>query len=209
MVKIDDKSTLHVPAGSLFGENIQGLRNLRFHLGSMLNQRAAQIVFAHEKKCELDTSVPYFDISSSWLKNSFKNSIVFMKKARTLSFWYNWTSFYGNSISRPLLWAALAASVQIFIITLTDATLPPTNCVAGTNGWISSLCSNDIANVLLRNSIASIEPIINPAAVLIGKSFIPVKYILIALFQVAQGLFSITMIALTIIAIRRKFKFQS
>ncbi|MCK5603013.1 hypothetical protein KAR91_14110, partial [Candidatus Pacearchaeota archaeon] len=207
-IEIDDESTLYAPNVVPYELNTQGLRNLRFHIGTMLNHQAAQIVFAYEKKCELDTTNPYSDISSFLSKNSLRNSFVFIRRMRSISFWYNLTSFYGNSIIRPMLWIGLAITLLLIAIAVTDATLQPVACEMGASGWISSLCECRNTNIFLRNLIASIESTINPMATLVGKSFVPSKYIWISFLQSLQGLFSITMIALTIIAIRRKFKFQ-
>lgn len=164
----------------------QPYRNLRHHLLSMENSQMANLFHGHELKVERE---------SDTLTNNFISGAYYL------------FSNYGSSVLRPILLLIFVAAITVIWSYNIDGavlTLP----VKYYTGWREALVTLNSEGNWHRSFLLSAQSIINPVSVFGVKQLVVAKTGSLATWVFFQSLFSIIFIALSIFAIRRRFKIK-
>lgn len=165
----------------------QPYRNLRHHLRDLENAQMANLIHSAELAVERDD-------------DSLPNRII--------SRLYELFSDFGSSALRPLMWLVACAAVSFFATYLTSGTalaLQQDQYV----GWQSIFLRADYIGDAFKALYLSIQPVANPLGIFAKTPLLIAKSPWLALWLSFQGFVSVVLIALTIFAIRRRFKIAS
>lgn len=165
----------------------QPYRNLRHHLMDLENAQMANRIHSAELAIERDDDSPL---------------------NQAISRLYELFSDFGSSTLRPLVWLVALAVVSFFSTYLTSGTtlaLRPDQYV----GWQSIFSRTDYVGDVFKALYLSIQPIANPLGIFAKTPLLIAKSPWLALWLSFQGFISVVLIALTIFAIRRRFKIAS
>lgn len=165
----------------------QPYRNLRHHLRDLENAQMANLIHSAELAVERDD-------------DSLPNRII--------SRLYELFSDFGSSALRPLVWLVVFAVVSFSATYFTSGatlTLQPNQYV----GWQSIFLRTDCVGDAFKALYLSIQPVANPLGIFAKTPLLIAKSPWLALWLSFQGFVSVVLIALTIFAIRRRFKIAS
>ena len=167
-----------------FLRGAQPYRNLRYHLRSMENSLAANIIHSVELTTEREEDTT---------DNKF------------FGFLYQIISNYGASTSRPLIWLIGTFVLSFIIIYFSDGAVPLTDKSLYV-GWRSTLLCDGFRGEMAKSVLLSLQSSFNPLSIFGTKSFLIPKNFWIAALTAVQGVFSAIFIAFFIFALRRRFK---
>ncbi len=123
---------------------------------------------------------------------------------RFCSYVYDAVSFYGNLPERAfmnLVFLILFGAVLVFI---SDSALFTQNC-NNIESWASFLCGESLKSDLWRALYLSLESIIKPLSIINSTSLMTTTSPLVMIWLTLQSLLSVSIIAVIIVGIRRKF----
>ena len=164
----------------------QPYRNLRAHLRSLENSQGANLLHSAELAIERESD---------------------NKTNKVLSHAYELFSDFGSSASRPLIWLFLLWLVSFVTAFISDGAALA-YAANDYTGWRSLLMCNDLAGRGLRAAVLSFQQLASPLTIIGAKPLLIPKYLLLAVWAAIHSLFSAVLIALLILAIRRRFKMQ-
>lgn len=164
-------------------EGAQPYRNLRHHLRSLENAQMANLLHSAELAVERQ--------DDTWPN-------------RVISWLYELFSDFGSSALRPLLWLIGFVGVS-FVWTYMSA-----GAVLASEekliGWQEIFLRKDCAGDVLRSLYLAFQPIANPIGIFGKDPILVARFPSLAIWLSIQGMLSVVLIALTIFAIRRRFK---
>lgn len=168
----------------------QPYRNMRHHLMSIENGQMANLFHTLELAVEREDDSNF-------------NKIV--------SYTYEYLSDFGSSALRPILWWVLIGLIGSMVLLYTTPPVPAFDSSSTYyTGWRSSLiASNDPLNEAHRSIYMSYQSMLNPLGILGLKTLLVPAKGWQTFYLLFQGLLSAILIALTIFAIRRRFKINS
>lgn len=165
----------------------QPYRNLRYHLRSLENAQMANFIHSAELAVERD--------DDTWPN-------------RAISRLYELFSDFGSSALRPLVWLATLAAISFVWAYVADGpalTLERDRYIA----WQTIFLRTDWAGDVFKASYLALQPIANPLGIFGKTPLLIAKSPWLALWLSFQGFVSVVLIALTIFAIRRRFKISA
>ena len=118
---------------------------------------------------------------------------------------YQWFSNYGSSAIRPIIWLFVFAGITATWSYTTNGAMPVIRTpILG--DWRESVykCGNE--GNRYRSLILAAQPMVNPLSIFGTKSVVVPKTKKLAFWISVQSILSVVMIALSIFAIRRRFK---
>jgi hypothetical protein len=175
------------PTDKNMTQGAQPYRNMRHHLRSLSNMQMADLFHALELRTERR-------------QETWTNKVI--------SYLYDAFSDFGASILRPVLWLLLLG-VSVSYILITWAGAIPTHALESSAvGWQTTLLGNDILAPITRGFYLSFYSIVHPLGLFGGQPLLVASTRLLSGLLIIEGLFSATLIALTIFALRRRFKLQ-
>ena len=175
------RNTKHYPI-----EGPQPYRNLQAHLTKLENVPAVSFVRAAEQAIERE-------------KDTFFNKI--------LSYLYQWFSNFGSSALRPVIWLASLLALNIWLINHFDGAtraFPDEFYV----GWRENLLDTGTSGSISRASLLSLQSILNPFGIFGARAMVVAETGILNIWLGISGLFSGVLIALLILALRRRFKMR-
>lgn len=175
------RSTEHYPI-----EGPQPYRNLQAHLVKLQNNPAVSFIRAAEQAIERETDTSF---------NKF------------LSYLYQWFSNYGSSTFRPLVWLIALFVFNSLLIYCTDgsARVFPDDFYVG---WRESLLDPDAGGRVSRATLLALQSTLNPFGIFGARAMVVAETGLLNIWLGFSGLFSAVLIALLILALRRRFKMR-
>jgi len=187
-VKFLNNTQLDFNGGSgAFGIH-QSRRNMRAHLQSLENTDADRYMFAFEKRIERPKEPRLLRIASGA---------------------YDAFAFYGNSPGRSVGWLFWLFVFSVALIFSFDLTVVPEGCdKSQLNGWKENLCLNETKGRFYRALSFGTQSMVNPFGLFSGKSLVTAANMPTAIWSIFQSLFSLILITLTVLGLRRKFKTQ-
>ena len=165
----------------------QPYRNVRSHLRSLENSQMANLFHSAELAVERESDT---------------------RINRVLSRLYQCFSDFGSSALRPVLWLLGVFVVSAVIIFLSNGAMPAFTETNYYIGWRSVLLQKDICGQFVRAIHLAFQPIFNPLGIFSIRTYLVPSNGWIVTLLLIQGFFSVIWIALTIFAIRRRFKMQ-
>lgn len=165
----------------------QPYANMRHHLRSLENVRMADLFHTLELKTER--------CKETWTNKVFSRL-------------YEIFSDYGSSILRPALWLFLLGTLVSYILIAFDGAVPTNELRQGASGWQTALLGDDYYSRGLRGFYLAFYSIIHPLGVFGGQPILVASTPWLSTLLVIEGIFSATLIALMIFALRRRFKLQ-
>lgn len=175
------------PTDKHLPDKAQPYRNMRHHLRDLGNIRMADLFHALELKTER---------SEETLTNKFFNWL------------YEILSDYGASILRPILWLFFLGFLIALVLIECDGAVPTNALTRDASGWQAALLDDDIFTPRFRALYLSFYSIIHPLGLFGGQPVLIAKTPWLSSLLIVEGIFSATLIALTIFALRRRFKLQ-
>jgi len=167
-------------------ENAQAYRNLRAHLLALQNTVAADKFHALEQAVERETDTLF-------------NRIV----SRS----YEALSDFGGSILRPVVWLGLLTVASVLLIWIFDGAVRGLD-LSVYQGWRAGLLDNDAWGRVARAVTLGTQPLYNPLGIFGAKTLLVARSGWIAFWLSFQAFFSAVLVALTILAVRRRFKMK-
>ncbi len=167
-------------------EGPQPYRNLQAHLLKLENGPAVSFIRAAEQAIERETDTRF---------NKF------------LSYLYQWFSNYGSSTLRPVIWLAFLLAFNIWLIYQTDGAtraFPDEFYV----GWRENLLDTGNSGSISRAALLALQSILNPFGIFGARAMVVAETGLLNIWLGISGLFSAVLIALLILALRRRFKMR-
>lgn len=168
-------------------QGAQPYRNMRHHLRSLSNMQMADLFHALELRTERR--------QETWTN-------------KAISYIYDLFSDFGASILRPILWLLLLGVSVSYILITQDGAVPIRALESSAVGWQTALLGNDIAAPINRGFYLSFYSIIHPLGLFGGQPVLVASTQWLSSLLIIEGIFSATLIALTIFALRRRFKLQ-
>ncbi len=168
-------------------QGAQPYRNMRYHLRSLSNMQMADLFHALELRTERR--------QETWTN-------------KAISYIYDLFSDFGASILRPILWLLLLGVSVSYILITQDGAVPIRALESSAVGWQTALLGNDIAAPINRGFYLSFYSIIHPLGLFGGQPVLVASTQWLSSLLIIEGIFSATLIALTIFALRRRFKLQ-
>ena len=165
----------------------QPYRNMRHHMRSMSNMQMADLFHALELRTERR--------QETWTN-------------KAISYLYDWFSDFGASILRPILWLLLLGFSVSYILLTGDGAIPTRALESSAVGWQTALLGNDIAAPIYRGFYLSFYSITHPLGLFGGQPLLVASTHWLSGLLIIEGILSATLIALTIFALRRRFKLQ-
>lgn len=164
----------------------QPYRNLRTHLLKLENGPAVNLVHAAEQALERE-------------KDTGFNKI--------LSHLYEWFSDFGSSALRPFLWFVLILTANTELIYILDGAVifPQKELFFG---WREILMDGSDAGNLSRSMMLSFQSSYNPFGIFGARGFVEAQNIYLKAYLSISGFVSTILIALLVLALRRRFKMQ-
>lgn len=164
----------------------QPYRNLRAHLRSLENSHGSSLLHSAELAMERET-----DTNTNKL----------------LSHLYEQFSDFGSSTLRPIVWLFMFWLLTSVFLYLTNGAVLASTTDAYT-AWRKMLMSNDSAGEISRAAILSLQQLASPLTILGAKPLVLPRNMWIAAWSVVHSVFSGVLIALFVLAVRRRFKMQ-
>lgn len=168
-------------------QGAQPYRNMRHHLRSLSNMQMADFFHALELRTERR--------QETWTN-------------KAISYIYDLFSDFGASILRPILWLLLLGVTAAYILIILDGAVPTRALESSAVGWQTALLGDDIAAPINRGFYLSFYSIIHPLGLFGGQPLLVASTHWLSGLLIIEGIFSATLIALTIFALRRRFKLQ-
>lgn len=168
-------------------QGAQPYRNMRHHLRSLSNMQMADLFHALELRTERR--------QETWTN-------------KAISYIYDLFSDFGASILRPILWLLLLGVLVSYILITWDGAIPTRALESSAVGWQTALLGDDIAAPINRGFYLSFYSIIHPLGLFGGQPVLVASTQWLSSLLIIEGIFSATLIALTIFALRRRFKLQ-
>lgn len=167
-------------------EGPQPYRNFRAHMVKLENTPAVNFIHAAEQALERETDTRF---------NKF------------LGYCYEYLSDYGSSTLRPLLWFAIFLVFNATLIYWVDGTVQalPDEFYSG---WRTILLEPDVSSKLSRAIMLALQSIFNPFGVFGVRTLVVAQQVWLNLWLGISGLFSAVLIALFVLALRRRFKIR-
>lgn len=166
----------------------QPYRNMRYFLNAIGNHRMAHLfnacILALEREDE-----------RSWINNCFTRS-------------YDILSDFGLSVVRPLGWLLFITVTSFIALWVSCGAVPVSSAEELYSGWRGGLDEYTSQGNLLRAFYLSLQPIVNPLGIFSYKPIVLPANTFIAALLIIQALLSVTLIALLIVALRRRFRMQ-
>lgn len=162
----------------------QPYRNLRAHLRSLENSQGAGLIHSAELAMERVTD---------------------SRTNKLLSHAYEWFSDFGSSALRPLLWLLGLWFVTFVVIWVVDGAALAFDNTEYT-GWRHVLVCNDVSGQFWRALVLSLQQLASPLTILGAKPLLVPKYWWLAVWSVIHSLLSVVLLALGVLAVRRRFK---
>jgi len=166
----------------------QPYRNMRHHLRSLSNMQMADLFHALELRTERK--------QETWTN-------------KTISYLYDVFSDFGASILRPVLWLLLLGCSVAYVLIRIDGAVPTHELVSSAVGWQTALLEHDIFAPIARGFYLSFYSITHPLGLFGGQPVLLASSAWLSGLLIIEGIFSATLIALTIFALRRRFKLQA
>ena len=175
------RSTKHYPI-----EGPQPYRNLQAHLVKLENGPAVSFVRAAEQAIERETDT---------------------RLNKVLSYLYQWFSNYGSSTLRPVIWLVSLLAFNVWLINYVDgaARAFPDDFYVG---WRESLLDTGAPGRASRASLLALQSILNPFGIFGARAMVVAETGWLNIWLGISGLLSAGLIALFILALRRRFKMQ-
>lgn len=164
----------------------QPYRNLRAHLRRLENSQGANLIHSAELAMERETD---------------SNTNKF------LSHVYERFSDFGASALRPLVWLFafwLVSFLAIYSVDGAALALPSGEYT----GWRAVLACEDRTGEVWRALVLSLQQMASPLTVLGAKPLLVPKHWPLVVWSVIHSLLSVVLLALFILAVRRRFKMQ-
>ena len=168
-------------------QGAQPYRNMRHHLRSLSNMQMADFFHALELRTERR--------QETWTN-------------KAISYIYDLFSDFGASILRPILWLLLLGVSVSYILITWDGAIPTHTLESSAVGWQTTLLGDDIAAPISRGFYLSFYSIIHPLGLFGGQPVLVASTQWLSGLLIVEGIFAATLIALTIFALRRRFKLQ-
>lgn len=168
-------------------QGAQPYRNMRHHLRSLSNMQMADLFHALELRTERR--------QETWTN-------------KTISYLYDAFSDFGASILRPILWLVLLGVSVSYILITWDGAVPARAFELSAVGWQTALLGDEILTPIFRGFYLSFYSIIHPLGLFGGQPVLVARTTWLSSLLIVEGIFAATLIALTIFAIRRRFKLQ-
>ncbi len=168
-------------------DRAQPYRNMRYHLRDLENVRMADLFHALELRAERQ-------------QETWTNKII--------SYVYDMFSDFGASILRPILWLILLGISVSYILIAWDGAVPTRALELSAVGWQTALLDDDIFLQIYRGSYLSFYSIIHPLGLFGGQPLLVASTKCLSILLIFEGIFAATLVALTIFALRRRFKLQ-
>ena len=168
-------------------QGAQPYRNMRHHLRSLSNMQMADLFHVLELRTE-------------------RRQETLTNKA--ISYIYDLFSDFGASILRPILWLLLLGVLVSYILITWDGAIPTRALESSAVGWQTTLLGDGIAAPISRGFYLSFYSIIHPLGLFGGQPVLVASTQWFSSLLIIEGIFSATLIALTIFALRRRFKLQ-
>lgn len=165
---------------------VQAYANLRHHLKSLENWQMADVAHA-------------FELAASREGDIWPN--------RALSWWYERFSQFGRSALRPLVSIVVLFSITWMVAFVTGgAVLAHPQSSGVYTGWRATLSQSDTAGIASRALVLAFQGLVNPLSIFGLRSLVVPRSGLLAVWVVLQSILSIVLIALLILAVRRRFR---
>jgi hypothetical protein len=174
------------PTDKHLPDKAQPYRNMRHHLRDLGNVRMADLFHVLELKTERQ--------DESWTNKTF-------------SWLYENFSEYGSSILRPIRLLLLLGILVSLILIFFDGAVVTDALKQDASGWRTALLGDDCYARVLRGFYLSFYFIFHPLGLGEQPVLIASRPWLAGLL-VIEGILSVTLITLTIFALRRRFKLQ-
>ncbi|MEW6330815.1 MAG: hypothetical protein AB1560_05070 [Pseudomonadota bacterium] len=168
-------------------QGAQPYRNMRHHLRSLSNMQMADLFHALELRTERR--------QETWTN-------------KAISYLYDLFSDFGSSILRPVLWLILLGVSVSYVLITSDGVIPTRLLESSAVGWQTTLLGDDIFAPITRSFYLSFWSIIHPLGLFGGQPILVASTPWLSTMLIIEGIFAATLIALTIFAIRRRFKLQ-
>jgi len=170
-------------AGGNVSNDPQAYRSLRNHLSELGNVDAEKYVQAFEKRMDRPNQGTF---------------------ARFISVLYDATAFYGTLPGRAFIWLVGITVYTCAIIFFFDAAVAAVNC-SGPDGWPKSMCGDALLPRLIRSVTLSLQPVVHPFNVFTQNAIVAASSFWLSIWLMFQSLISLSLMALIVIGIRRKF----
>jgi len=121
---------------------------------------------------------------------------------RGLSWFYQLLSDYGSSPARPLAWLLVLSILTFSVITIADGVAVSTDQI----GWQAELCEPDWGARLKRSALLLGQGTLNPLGIFAAKGLVAAKNGWLAALLLVHGFCGAILVALFILAVRRRFK---
>jgi len=166
----------------------QPYRNIRYHLRGLENLQMANLFHSAELAVERE--------DDTWTNKIF-------------SYFYEWVSDFGSSALRPILWQILLICISMLLILYSDGSVYvgqefSPNKVSWQNIFVEDSTSGEYA----RAFYLALQPLVNPLGIFGHKLLLIPRYPWLAAWSTVHGFFAVIFLALTVFAIRRRFKIQ-
>lgn len=166
----------------------QNYSNMRYHLAAQENDLMAAQFHAAELATQREQeTLPY----------------------KILSYFYQWFSDFGNSALRPFLWLLVLLISSTAITTCLGGGVTVFGNDAVYRGYSIGLTYSGLKGEMARSCYLVFESAINPLHLFGLKTLVVPSNIWVVAWLSFQSILSLTLIALTIFAIRRRFKMRS
>ncbi|WP_045447854.1 hypothetical protein [Tepidicaulis marinus] len=168
----------------------QPYRNMRAHLASLQNGPGVSLFHSLEMAVERE-ELSYFDAMVSWF--------------------YGFSSNYGASAGRSLLILLGVWAASILLLCAVDGAVIANGACDDPRGIQQAVCSPEVAGSLSRSAILSLQPLTLFGNLLgVGRSVtIVASNWWVQIFLVFEGLVATTLLALSVFALRRKFRLSA
>lgn len=164
----------------------QPYRNLRAHLRRLENSQGSNLIHSAELAIERVTD---------------------NRTNKLLSHLYEQFSDFGSSALRPLVWLSLLWLVSFIVIFISDGAALAF-AKEDYTGWRSLLTCTDTAGQVSRAAVLSLQQLASPLTILGAKPLLIPEYLWLAVWSVIHSLLSVVLLALFVLAVRRRFKMQ-
>ncbi|TAM46948.1 MAG: hypothetical protein EPN55_03960 [Gammaproteobacteria bacterium] len=165
----------------------QPYRNLRAHLRKLENTPAANLFHGAELAVERE--------NDTWTNQAFSKI-------------YEVLADFGGSVLRPLLWWLLLFALSILVVLNNGGVVKAINEQNVYVGWREVLVSDGIYTSLVSAFYVCIQAVVNPLGIFGYKALLIPVSPWVAMWLSFHSVISLVLIALLIVALRRRFKIQ-
>jgi len=163
----------------------QPYRNMRHHMSELENHQMANLFHSLELAIERE-------------KDVLTNKIF--------GYLYEWVSDYGASTLRPILWLILFYVISVYMAYTEYGVSLAYDKSLYKGSWRAILIEPHEIGMVSRAFVYSIQPILNPLGIFGVRSLLVPGNGYLFVWSLLQSIFSVTFVALTIFALRRRFK---